>query len=64
MVRCCRECTERHTACHDACERYLKEKAEAKKEKEWMKKQDNPIGVWSYNAELWETSKRKRKGKK
>lgn len=34
-INCCRDCKERFVACHDVCEKYLKEKAinDARKDK-------------------------------
>lgn len=34
----CRECTERHPACHDTCERYIKRKAEYEEYKSNIKR--------------------------
>lgn len=28
VIKCCKDCTERHLACHDSCEKYLSEKKE------------------------------------
>lgn len=28
MVTCCKDCEERHPACHDHCEKYIRQKAE------------------------------------
>jgi hypothetical protein len=36
MIKCCKDCEERHLNCHSECERYLTEKAGNRKdEKEW-----------------------------
>lgn len=32
-VTCCRDCTERHPACHDTCERYAEQKRQAEETK-------------------------------
>lgn len=32
-ITVCKDCTDRHPACHDSCERYLAEKKEAEKKK-------------------------------
>lgn len=37
MIRCCMGCTDRHLACHDKCDRYLKEKEENDKANEWLR---------------------------
>lgn len=34
LIRCCKDCTRRHPACHDTCERYRAEREEYLKEKE------------------------------
>lgn len=28
MITCCKNCDERYPACHDSCQRYIKEKTE------------------------------------
>lgn len=39
MIRCCKECVppKRHIGCHETCKKYLEEKAEFEKEKEWIR---------------------------
>lgn len=37
MINCCKWCQERHLACHDKCDRYLKEKEENDKANEWLR---------------------------
>lgn len=38
-IKCCKDCVPpiRHSGCHGTCERYLKEKAEYEKQKEYAK---------------------------
>lgn len=35
----CKDCHERHTACHDTCERYIKAKAQMQKAKQKEKQE-------------------------
>ena len=36
MIKCCKDCEERHLMCHSECERYNTEKAEqAERKKGW-----------------------------
>lgn len=36
MIKCCKDCKERHLNCHSECERYLAEKsASIKDQREW-----------------------------
>lgn len=36
MIKCCKDCEERHPLCHSECERYNAEKAEqAERMKDW-----------------------------
>ena len=36
MIRCCKDCKERHPICHSECERYMAEKAAyAKNTRTW-----------------------------
>ena len=37
MINCCKGCQERHLACHDKCEKYLKEKEENDKANKWLR---------------------------
>lgn len=34
LIRCCKDCPDRHLACHDTCERYKQEHREYQAEKE------------------------------
>lgn len=34
LIRCCKDCPDRHLACHDTCERYRQEHREYQAEKE------------------------------
>lgn len=38
-IRCCYECTNRHTACHDTCEEYKAEKALINEERKHIQRQ-------------------------
>jgi hypothetical protein len=38
QIHCCKDCTERTSACWSKCERYLKEREEIDKEKELRRK--------------------------
>ena len=38
--KCCIDCTDRHLACHDTCERYLKVKAQHDEEKRKIRVDD------------------------
>lgn len=42
---CCKNCKppERHAACHDTCEKYIKEKAEYKRQQDAFKKEYSPV---------------------
>lgn len=44
-ITCCKSCTDRHTACHDTCPKYLDEKAKNREEatKIYQAKQDSRI---------------------
>lgn len=39
LIRCCKDCPERHLACHDTCERYKQEHREYQTEKEALYKE-------------------------
>jgi hypothetical protein len=43
-IHCCKDCIppKRHTACHDTCEEYKKEKAELEAKKKWIKETAHP----------------------
>jgi hypothetical protein len=45
----CRECKERHTACHDSCEKYLSWQEEKNSYREKERRDKNaPSETWSY----------------
>lgn len=37
-IRCCKDCKDRHLACHDKCEKYIKEKQDYEEYKKKMTK--------------------------
>ena len=39
----CKECTERHTACHDTCEKFAQWREEHEKAKAWLRKENENI---------------------
>lgn len=42
----CKDCPNRHPACHDTCSKYQEAKAETKEEYKWMKqKNSSPIST-------------------
>ena len=45
---CCKDCAERHPACHDTCEKYIKAKAEWTEIQEKIKHERNL--TWSFDT--------------
>lgn len=58
----CRECTERHEACHDKCEKYQKRKAECDALREHMKR-EKASELYLYKLDLIMKSKAKKNRK-
>lgn len=40
VITCCKDCENRHLACHDSCKIYLQQKQKYKDEIKWLKEQN------------------------
>lgn len=45
---CCKDCEERHVACHDHCEKYLDAKGKWEERKRIVKDAKDKEGIYSY----------------
>lgn len=50
MIKCCKDCKERHPKCHDKCKRYLEEKAAYEAAKEAFRKDEE---YYAYRRNLF-----------
>ena len=60
-ISCCKDCPDRHLACHDSCRKYSEHKHELKAQRIYLKT-NNTIGRISKNdfdKEFWMEGKRK-----
>jgi len=55
LIKCCKDCKDRHPACHDFCERYRKEKAESQDAR------DKRLRFYQTEHDLSSIKKRKKK---
>lgn len=60
MITCCLNCTSRHKACHDTCEKYKAEKKDFEKRKAFVYELNHSQNVYRRNYE----DKHREKGKK
>lgn len=59
-ITCCKDCSERHTACHDTCPKYLEEKAKNREEAEriYLAMQNDIIFNDMHYESVYKTKKR------
>jgi UDP-N-acetylmuramoylalanine-D-glutamate ligase len=60
MITCCLNCTSRHQACHDTCEKYKAEKKDFEKRKAFVYELNHSQSVYHRDYE----DKHREKGKK
>lgn len=60
LIKCCKDCEDRHPKCHGSCERYLAEKAKLQAEREAIQKEK--IADGALIVSIQKTKKRKRRG--
>mgnify|MGYP006898258472 FL=1 len=51
MITCCHNCTSRHTACHDTCEKYKAEKKDFEERKAFVYELNHSQSVYHRNYE-------------
>ena len=59
MVAPCRNCTERHTGCHGACERYTRFRVDIAGQKKWL--EENGAAFTDADAVIMDGVQRERK---
>lgn len=52
MIKCCKNCEKRFTACHDSCKQYKEEKEEDYKRKKWLNRQNSIISQRNFYVNL------------
>lgn len=57
MITCCLNCTSRHQACHDTCEKYKAEKKDFEERKAFVYELNHSQSVYHRN---WEDKRRER----
>ena len=60
MITCCHNCTSRHTACHDTCEKYKAEKKDFEERKAFVYELNHSQSVYHRDYE----DKHRERGKK
>ena len=43
MIKCCKDCAERHLHCHSSCKKYIHERKELDKANAFLRKDDDYI---------------------
>lgn len=59
-IICCKDCSDRHTACHDTCPKYLEEKAKNREEvvKMYRAKRTNNLIDSVHNESVYKMKRR------
>lgn len=55
MIKCCKNCDQRYTACHDTCDKYQKEKTENNKAR------DKRLQLYQTEHDIAQLKKRKKR---
>lgn len=55
LIKCCKDCKDRHPACHDSCDKYQKEKTESNKAR------DKRLQFYQTEHDIVQLKKRKKK---
>ena len=60
-ITCCKDCTDRHRACHDSCQRYIAEKAKCDAIRAARRAQSDYDIVSDKKQRIYEAWKKRRK---